>query len=382
MTTVCVITSVHHAYDGRIYYKQCRSLQKAGYQVILIAPKPEKIEHSDGVKLIPFEKPKSRFKRFLTGIQIYKLARQTGADIYHFHDPDLLFVGALLSRTTKKPVIYDIHEHYPNAIMSRVYIPKLLRTVVKFGYVVVEKICLRFITGVIYTTDEIGERYFRYVNCKIENFPLKEMFHEQKGITKEESLFIYLGGITEIRGVIQLLKAFAQTVAIYPDAKLLFVGFFETNKFESDVMQLVSQLDIKENVIFKGRVPYTEINQYVEKASVGLLPYLPVPNHLVALPNKLIEYMAAGNAVIASDYPHYRKIVDGSKCGVLVNAEEPKQISNAMIRLLKNQDVTKKMGKRARKAFLTRYNWGYEEKKLVAFYERLIDHNNRNIRNS
>lgn len=372
MTTVCVITSVHHAYDGRIYYKQCQSLQKSGYRVVLIAPRPEQVEHANGVELIPFDKPKSRLKRFLTGFHIYKLAKKTDADIYHFHDPDLLFVGALLRKRTKKPVIYDVHEHYPNAIMGRVYIPKWLRRIVKIGYEVVEQICLRFISGVIYTTDEIGERYSHYVNCKIENFPLKEMFHEQRHLQKDESLIIYLGGITEIRGVIQLLEGFAQVIKKFPNAKLMFVGFFESTTFENKVMDLISRLNLHDNVSFTGRVPYTEINRYVEKAAIGVLPYLPVPNHLVALPNKLIEYMAAGNAVIASDFPHYRRIVETSRCGVLVNPEEPNDIASAMAQLLEHPDVTKKLGMQARQAFLTRYNWDYEEKKLIAFYKQLL----------
>lgn len=372
MTTVCVITSVHHAYDGRIYYKQCQSLQKSGYRVVLIAPRPEQVEHANGVELIPFDKPKSRLKRFLTGFHIYKLAKKTDADIYHFHDPDLLFVGALLRQRTKKPVIYDVHEHYPNAIMGRVYIPKWLRRIVKIGYEVVEQICLRFISGVIYTTDEIGERYSHYVNCKIENVPLKEMFHEQRHLQKDESLIIYLGGITEIRGVIQLLEGFAQVIKKFPNAKLMFVGFFESTTFENKVMDLISRLNLHDNVSFTGRVPYTEINRYVEKAAIGVLPYLPVPNHLVALPNKLIEYMAAGNAVIASDFPHYRRIVETSRCGVLVNPEEPNDIASAMAQLLEHPDVTKKLGMQARQAFLTRYNWDYEEKKLIAFYKQLL----------
>ena len=78
---------------------------------------------------------------------------------------------------------------------------------------------------------------------------------------------------------------------------------------------------LNDKVEFKGKVPYEQIEEHLSKASIGIIPYLPVPNHLVCLPNKLFEYMAAGVAVIASDFPHYRKVVDSSQSGLLVNPE-------------------------------------------------------------
>lgn len=372
MTTVCVITSIHHTYDGRIYYKQCRSLLRAGYRVKLVAPKPEEMEAEDGIEIIPFEKPKNRWRRLLNGLRIYRMAKKTNADLFHFHDPDLLPIGVLLRLATRKPVIYDVHEHYPNAIMGKAYIPKPLRHLVRIGYEWTEKCCLSFLTGVIYTTKQIGKRYEAYDSCKIENYPLKDMFSADEQIEKDPHLFIYLGGITEIRGVTQLIEAFSQVVRQYPRSKLLFVGFFESDKYEETIKSEVARLKIEENVIFQGRVPYTKINEYVGRASIGVLPYLPVPNHLVALPNKLIEYMAAGNAVIASDFPHYREIVDQSGAGLLVDPCKPEEMAEAMMFFLDHPDETNEMGRRAKSAFHNVYNWDHEERKLINFYEKIV----------
>ena len=131
-------------------------------------------------------------------------------------------------------------------------------------------------------------------------------------------------------------------------------------------------LGIKDKVEFKGKVPYQEIEKYLSEATIGIIPYLPVPNHLVCLPNKLFEYMAAGVAVIASDFPHYRKVVESSNSGLLVNPERPQSISKAMLTLLENESLAKEMGKNGEVAFSNTYNWGSEEEKLFSFYEKLL----------
>jgi len=58
---------------------------------------------------------------------VYKKAKEINADIYHFHDPELMIVGYLLSKVQGKRVIYDVHEDVPRQIMSKTWIPKSLR---------------------------------------------------------------------------------------------------------------------------------------------------------------------------------------------------------------------------------------------------------------
>ncbi|WP_026559746.1 glycosyltransferase family 4 protein [Bacillus sp. J37] len=372
MTKISVITTVHQAYDGRIYHKQCKSLKKAGYEVTLLAPKPDKQMKNDGIHLIPIEKPKKEWKRFLHTFTVFKQAKQTNADLYHFHDPELLPVGVLLRLFTRKPVIFDVHEHYPNAIMSKKYLKNWLKNPVRIAYEVIEKISLPLLSGIIYTTEEVGERYRKYTSCKIENYPLPEMFPPTSRVNKKDAYLLYLGGITAIRGIEELIEGFSHVSKHKPEAKLLFVGSFESTSFEENIHEKISMLGIKDKVEFKGKVPYQEIEKYLSEATIGIIPYLPVPNHLVCLPNKLFEYMAAGVAVIASDFPHYRKVVESSNSGLLVNPERPQSISKAMLTLLENESLAKEMGENGEVAFSNTYNWGSEEEKLFSFYEKLL----------
>ncbi|MGM0876442.1 MAG: glycosyltransferase family 4 protein [Bacillota bacterium] len=372
MTKICVITTVHHAYDGRIYHKQCKSLKKAGYEVTLLAPKPDKQIEDDGIELIPIEKPKKEWKRFLHAFSVFKLAKETNADVYHFHDPELLPVGVLLRIFTKNPVIFDVHEHYPNAIMSKKYLKKWLKSPIRIAYELLEKMSIPILSGVIYTTEEVGERYQSYNRCKIENYPLAEMFTPTKKTIKNEDSLLYLGGITPIRGIEELIDGFAHASRLSPQAKLIFVGSFESDAFEKKIHEKIKANQLENKVEFKGKVPYEQIEEYLSKASIGIIPYLPVPNHLVCLPNKLFEYMAAGVAVIASDFSHYRKVVESANSGLLINPERPQSISKAILTLLEDPGLTKEMGDNGKVAFTNTYNWNSEKIKLLAFYKKIL----------
>lgn len=371
VTKACVLTTVHQAYDGRIYHKQCKSLVKAGYDVTLIAPRPDVIK-TDDIKIIPIEKPKKEWKRILQSFKIVNIALKVKADIYHFHDPELIPAGFLIKLLSGKPVIFDVHEHYPNAIMSKSYLNKYVKIPIRFMYDLIERISLPFLSGVIYTTKEIGERYKKYKSCKIENYPPLSLFNASELAQKDQSLLLYLGGITEIRGIRQLIKGFAMVVKQNSQARLVFVGGFESQKFEEEIYELVDKLDLKSHIKFQGKVPYEEIQKYMDSASIGIIPYLPEPNHLVCLPNKLFEYMASGIAVIASDFPHYREVIENSEAGQLIDPNKPESIAEGILRLMGDQSKTVFRQQQGRAMFKSVYNWEQEEKKLLKFYRELI----------
>src|SRR5690349_10916076 len=134
---VVQLTSVHSAYDLRII-KQCRSLAAAGYQVTLIAPHSCD-EFTGGIHIRRVPMVEGRFRRMtLTVWRIYREAVRQRADIYHFHDPELIPVGLLLKARRKK-VIYDAHEPYPQKILCKAWIPIKLRPLVSRVFAVFER---------------------------------------------------------------------------------------------------------------------------------------------------------------------------------------------------------------------------------------------------
>ena len=78
---ICILTSVHPPFDGRVFHKEVKTLVKAGYDVVLIA-QHNKEEVVDGIKIIPLPKPRNRFERMTRVVwKLFKLALKEKADI-------------------------------------------------------------------------------------------------------------------------------------------------------------------------------------------------------------------------------------------------------------------------------------------------------------
>jgi hypothetical protein len=105
---------------------------------------------------------------------------------------------------------------------------------------------------------------------------------------------------------------------------------------------------------------------------VGLVILHPNINYVQSQPVKLFEYMAAGLPVIASDFPLWREIIDGAKCGLLVDPFDVKGIAEAITWLLEHPHEAELMGKRGQEAVYQKFNWNTEADKLIACYNELI----------
>ena len=87
----------------------------------------------------------------------------------------------------------------------------------------------------------------------------------------------------------------------------------------------------------------------------------------------LTESLNAGIPLIASDFPLWRELIAGNDCGLLVDPLSPEKIAEAIDYLVTHPEDAERMGRNGRKAVLERYNWPNEEKKLLGFYERILE---------
>ena len=153
---VCHFTTVHNHYDVRIFFRECNSILKAGFEVDLIAP-AEKDQNVHGINIISIPKYNSRLKRFFLG-QFYLILKLRLKDysLYHFHDPELLFIGVVLKLMGKK-VVYDIHENVAEQIKTKEWLP--LRKLFSLIYKAIEYFPIRSMNLIL--AENSYEQYYK-----------------------------------------------------------------------------------------------------------------------------------------------------------------------------------------------------------------------------
>jgi len=143
----------------------------------------------------------------------------------------------------------------------------------------------------------------------------------------------YVGTMARQRQLDVLVRSFARVVSACPDAHLLMVRGDAYSRDLEDLRSLARQLQLSERITFTGFLPRSAIPAHVCAATVGVSP---IPNNRVFANNspiKILEYMAAGVPVVATDIPSQRDIVEQSGCGVCVGFDQ-KELADAITRIL------------------------------------------------
>jgi glycosyltransferase involved in cell wall biosynthesis len=361
---ICQITTVHPRYDVRIFHKICMSLV-SGYQVFLIVADGKGDEILNGVTIYDAGlRSSSRIKRmFHTSRSAYRKALELDCPVYHFHDPEFLFYGLKLAHKRRK-VIYDVHEDVPKQTLSKEYINPFFRQIIAKTIKIAEHFVSSRLYAVVAVTPSITHRFKKYNlrTVNINNYPI--LLTGDMVEYKNRDGICYVGSISRIRGIKELLSSLE-----FVDASLKLAGDFESEEFR---IELVNDKNWKK-VIYYGTVSSSDAAKIVSGSKIGIVTYLPEPNHIDAQPNKMFEYMIAGLPVIASDFPLWREIVMGNECGICVNPKDPVEISEAINYLLKNDVLSEAIGNNGAKAVQEKFNWNSEKLKLFSLYSSLFE---------
>ncbi len=368
MIKVCHMSSAHAGLDVRIYHKECVALAAAGYDVHLVITASEEDVATAAAKSItlhPLTPTTSRSERmFKKAWRCFDLARSVNADIYHFHDPELI-PWAIILRATGKSVIYDVHEDLPSDILCKDWIPLPARRLVGAGSGALEHVVARYFFSVSAATPHIAKRFLRANpdSLNINNFAIHDSI-EPAAWSNKQAEVCFVGTISRPRGVEEIVAAIGLTMT---DARLALVGDFRDPALH-EALRATPEWN---RVIEHGYVDRNGVRKVLDRAVAGLVTLHPLITFVDALPIKMFEYMAAGLPVIASDFPLWREIVGQADCGILVDPLDPQAIADAIDYFVKNREEARRMGANGRHAVLQHYNWQQEEVKLLNLYERL-----------
>src|SRR5690606_27560340 len=345
---VCHLSSVHSRYDTRILLKECTSLNNQGHDVHLVIADGKGTADYDGIMIHDVGKGRNRIDRFFkTTRAVYQKGLEIGADIYHFHDPELIPFGIKLKYKGKR-VIYDSHEDLPRQLMSKHYINYFFRKPISLILEKYENYAARKFDFVITATPHIQKRFYKLnkASLDVNNYPLLgELYTEAIDWQIKKNEICYIGSITQIRGLEQVIDAMENLEGV----QLNLAGTFSPNSFKDNLKEKGGW----ERVNYLGQIGREEVKSILRQSQVGIVTFLPYGNHTHSQPNKLFEYMAQGIPLVASHFDLWKSIIEKEDCGICVNPADPNAISKAIRNLLNDTNRAKQMGENGRNAVMS-----------------------------
>ena len=341
------LTSVHSPYDARIFRKECRSLARAGFAVTIVVPHTQS-EVVDGVNIraVPLFKNRGRVYRMTaTAWSVFREALRANAQIYHFHDPELIPAGLAL-RLYGKRVVYDIHENVPEDVLLKQYLPLWSRKLISWLIRGMEDSASRQFSALVTVSPVIAERFIpgNARTVLVQNFPEPGELSEAAELPWErrEPMVAFPGGILPERGIRQMVHA----MACLPDSAKATLEIASA-EFPKDLWKELTQHPGWNRVRFLGHLNRSQVVELLGRASAGLVLYLPEGQNHAAMPHKLFEYMAAGIPVIASDMRLWRRLLRGIDCAIFVDPRDPRSIAEAIQYVIDHPAESARMGRAA-----------------------------------
>ena len=298
---------------------------------------------------------------------VYKEAKKIQADLYHLHDPELLLIAKKLKKIGH--VIFDSHEFTAEQIREKFYIPLILRRPLSSLYKYMEKGIIGKIDGLIVPCTYNEKDYFKGCYRKVayvDNVPiitelkLPKIPYEERRINA-----IYLGNITLQRGAKEMVQA-----AYGARIRLNMAGEFSPYELKTQLENMKEYISID----YLGVLNQQQVQNILSNCKIGIciLQNSGQYSKLDNLPTKVYEYMAAGMPVITSDFPYYKKIIEGNYAGICVDPANIEAIIKAICYLIKCPQKAEIMGRNGRKLVEEKFNWEQEQFHLYKLYNEVL----------
>ena len=336
---------------GQFHMPFIRELKKLGFTVDAAykdnsADKPGlDLADIDNVFEVPFSRSPYSFSNVKAYFALKKVIDNGDYDAVHCHTPMGAVVTRLAAKRMRKKglkVIYTAHGfHFYNGASKKNWL--LFYTVEKYLSKYTDALITineedyncasngNFKTGKIYKIQGVGVDVDKFTPLATnEKAKLRKSF----GFSENDFLIIYPADFCYRKNQAMLLKAFARVSKKYPNARLLLCGLGT----ESDELKsLAASLGAGSGVSFLGY--RRDINELVGMSDVSVSS-----SRQEGLPVNIIEAIAMGNAVVATNVRGNNDLVKDGENGFLVESDNSEQMSQRLIQLIENRDLLDKFG--------------------------------------
>lgn len=172
------------------------------------------------------------------------------------------------------------------------------------------------------------------------------------------------GQLSYNRGLIETVKALAKMEGV---CLVLVGGVIKNDTVEDEILKLSKLFHLEERVYIIPPVPHEDIPRYISYCDCAIMAYPDIDYWNYNNPIKLLEYLAMGKVVIATDMWTFREVLGDKRCGYYIKENSPECIVDAIKYCFNNRGLLQEWGKEGIDIANERYTWRKQAKNLLDF---------------
>lgn len=361
----------------RCVYDHARKLAERGHNVYLVTrklngtPAYENIEGINVIRASPSYRRTSFWNKigsFLSQMAlIIMLHKKVHFDVIHSHGTEPALSALPTRYLSKVPLILTTHST-PFLWPSWTWWKSSMEFKVSW---LISKFVVENVDYIIAQSEGVKsymlDLHGRSISKKIRIIPTgvdESKFCKSDGQKSEKPVVLFVGGLSRVKGIDTLLKAASKVLKVVPETLFLIAG---EGPQQQKLEKLAEQLGIRNSVIFKGSV--TDDETLVDLYDISTIVVLP-SNVGGPVACTILEGMSVGKPVISTNVKGgIPDVIKNGETGILVRPGDAEELSSAIIKLLTNPELTKRMGDLGRKRVETNYSLNYMAELLERLYE-------------
>lgn len=370
--------------------KEIKSLSEAGYEVLVLCNQYDSNLNPE-FEFCRIERVKALFNsvrlnriinfpiffnpRFL--YYVIKVTLNFKPSFIHSHDLPMMPIAILIGKLSKKPIVFDMHENYPEALKAfqkKGVINFIFKNYRAARYL--EKICIRFSDKIITVVKENSERLINQgvepskiylVSNTVDLETFNNTSCDEKIIDKYKNniILLYSGYVTPERGLDVVVKGINFLKVKIPVIKLLIIG---NGISVPPLRQLTTQISLDNYIEFIEWPGHNNLVSYFQVANIFISPQPKCEFWDTTIPHKLFEYMSQSKPVLAADSKAITRIIKETISGMTYKTDNPEDFAEKVLQML-SSDIP--FGTNGFKAVVEIYNWANDAKSLIEMYNDL-----------
>ena len=291
--------------------------------------------------------------------QVKTILEQEQFEVVHLHEPLLPVVPLTVLRFSHAVNIGTFHAYHGEKSRGYFYTQRLLRRWFRKldGKIAVSRPAERFVS-------QYFPGYYNIIpnGADVAHFGAEHAPFER--FTDGKLNILFVGRIEKRKGLRYLIEAYARVKREVPQSRLIIVGpeSRHRKKYQESVQKSGMQ-----DVVFSGYASYEDLPRYYHSADVFCSPATEHESFGIIL----LEAMAAGRPIVASNIQGYASVLTPGQEGLLVEPKDGEALAGALIRLLRDADLRAQMGSRGR-ITAQEYSWEQVSARVLAYYQRIL----------